>query len=437
MPKGYSFITLGCKVNAYESEGMALILEKQGYHLCGEMEQPEVVVINTCTVTAVSDKKSRQMIHRALKNYPKAIVCVVGCYSQLESDLVAKIPGVAIVLGTNNRSKLGEYLKDYCTHHQQIVAVGESLKNHEFDALDVTSYHDNTRAFLKVQDGCNNFCSYCIVPYARGPMRSRDKDIILKEAQTLVNQGFQELVLTGIHTAGYGIDLENYHFADLLQDLVAQVKGLKRLRISSIEASEINDRIIELIQANPIIVNHLHIPLQSGCVKIVKAMNRRYTLAEYEATIDKLRAAKPDIAITTDVIVGFPGETEQDFEETVAFIKKINYSQLHVFPYSPREGTPAAAMPNQIDPSIKHARVKELIRLSNQLAKQYAKRHEGLALPVLFETYDESTGLVTGHAPNYMRIECPGTKELLNTIRNVKITMSGFPVSVGELLKEK
>lgn len=433
MTKGYDFITLGCKVNAYESEGMALVLDKIGYHQVKEGETPDVMVINTCTVTGTSDKKSRQMIHRAIKNQPTAIICVVGCYSQLASEQVAKIPGVNIVLGTNNRGKIGGYLLDYLKNQKQIIAVSDSLKNHEFDLLSVTNYHDTTRAYLKVQDGCNNFCSYCIVPYARGPIRSRDKDIILKEAQTLVDQGFQELVLTGIHTAGYGLDLEDYSFADLLTDLVSKVKGLKRLRISSIEESEIDDKIIDLLKNSPIIVNHLHIPLQAGCDKTLKQMRRKYTLAQYENTINKIRAAKPDIAITTDVIVGFPGESEADFEDTKRFIQKINFTQLHVFPYSSRAGTPAASMPNQIDPKVKKERVLELIKLSNEQAKRYARLHEGKSLPILFETYDENTETLEGHAPNYMRVKVKGKKELLHTIKNVRIKVGGFPLSLGEL----
>lgn len=433
MTKGYDFITLGCKVNAYESEGMALVLDKIGYHQVKEGETPSVMVINTCTVTGTSDKKSRQMIHRAIKNQPNAIICVVGCYSQLASEQVAEIPGVNIVLGTNNRSKIGEYLLDYLKNKQQIIAVSDSLKNHDFDLLSVTNYHDTTRAYLKVQDGCNNFCSYCIVPYARGPIRSRDKDIILKEAQTLVDQGFQELVLTGIHTAGYGLDLEDYSFADLLTDLVSKVKGLKRLRISSIEESEIDDKIIDLLKNSPIIVNHLHIPLQAGCDKTLKQMRRKYTLAQYEKTINKIRAAKPDIAITTDVIVGFPGESEADFEDTKQFIQKINFTQLHVFPYSSRAGTPAALMPNQIDPKVKKERVLELIKLSNEKAKRYARLHEDKLLPILFETYDENTETLEGHAPNYMRVKVKGKKELLHTIKNVRIKVGGFPLSLGEL----
>ncbi|MDD3422310.1 MAG: tRNA (N(6)-L-threonylcarbamoyladenosine(37)-C(2))-methylthiotransferase MtaB [Bacilli bacterium] len=433
MTKGYDFITLGCKVNAYESEGMALVLDKIGYHQVKEGETPSVMVINTCTVTGTSDKKSRQMIHRAIKNQPNAIICVVGCYSQLASEQVAEIPGVNIVLGTNNRSKIGEYLLDYLKNKQQIIAVSDSLKNHDFDLLSVTNYHDTTRAYLKVQDGCNNFCSYCIVPYARGPIRSRDKDIILKEAQTLVDQGFQELVLTGIHTAGYGLDLEDYSFADLLTDLVSKVKGLKRLRISSIEESEIDDKIIDLLKNSPIIVNHLHIPLQAGCDKTLKQMRRKYTLAQYEKTINKIRAAKPDIAITTDVIVGFPGESEADFEDTKQFIQKINFTQLHVFPYSSRAGTPAALMPNQIDPKVKKERVLELIKLSNEQAKRYARLHEDKLLPILFETYDENTETLEGHAPNYMRVKVKGKKELLHTIKNVRIKVGGFPLSLGEL----
>lgn len=436
MNKTYSFITLGCKVNSYESEGMAIILEKNGYTFCQTGQTPDVVVINTCTVTKISDHKSRQMIRRTINNYPDAIVCVVGCYSQMESEVVSAIKGVAIVLGTQNRGKIGEYLHQYTKERKLIVDVDNILTNHTFDNLNVTSYHDNTRAFLKIQDGCNNFCSYCIIPYARGPMRSRERESIIKEAQTLIDKGFQEIVLTGIHTAGYGVDLQNYHFYDLLQEMIERLQGLKRLRISSIEASEIHDNIIQLIQKDDKIVNHLHIPLQSGSAKIVKLMNRKYSLDEYAAIIEKIRKAQPDISITTDVIVGFPGETEEDFQETVAFIKRMNFSQLHVFPYSPRAGTPAAVMKDQIDGIVKKQRVKELIHLSNEQAKSYARQFVGIVLPILFETYDENTLNLQGHAPNYLKVEAKGSKEMINTIKNVKIKVSGFPLNIGEIVQE-
>ena len=438
MNKHYKIITLGCKVNSYESEGMASILEKHNFSICNEINSnPDVVIINTCTVTGVSDHKSRQMIRRAITQYKGAKICVVGCYAQMSPSIVKEINGIDIIIGTKNRDKIGEYLEENLKSGKKIIDVQETLNNHEFDHLEVTSYYENTRAYLKIQDGCNNFCSFCIIPYARGPVRSRPKDDVLEEAKKLVCNNFKEIVLTGIHTAGYGQDLFDYKFADLLEDLL-KIKSLKRLRISSIEESEIGEDFIEIMKKSEgVIVNHLHIPLQSGSDTILKKMNRKYNTFQYKETIERIRRIYPDISITTDVIVGFPGESDELFEETYKFIEELGYAQLHVFPYSIRNNTPAAKMENQVEPKIKKERVQKLIALSNKLANIYAKKFEGKILDVLFETYDEKTNKIKGHTTNYLIVEAIGTKEMINVIKNVKIIKSGFPINQGTIIEEE
>lgn len=431
--KRYKIITLGCKVNTYESESMAEQLDANGYCLAKDDEKVDLVIINTCTVTSTSDQKSRQMIRKAIKNYPGAKILVTGCYSQMSSDFISTIDGVDIVIGNTKKSNIIELL----TKKEEISSVlvdiqsGRNIKDYE--EMKVTSYHENTRAYLKIQDGCNNFCSYCIIPYARGPLRSRKKEDVLNEAKDLVAKGFKEIVLTGIHTAAYGEDFENYSFFNLLCDLV-NIEGIKRIRISSIEETEINDDIINLVFTNEKVVNHFHIPLQSGCDTVLKRMNRKYNTEQFYNKIQKIREVVKDVAITADVIVGFPQESEKEFMETYEFIKKVQFAELHVFPYSMRSGTPAARMSGQIDPKIKKERVHRLIELNNNLALEYANKFENRELDVLFETFDEKTGLLTGHTTNYLKVSALGNKELINKIVKVKIIKSGYPLNIGEIL---
>ena len=431
--KRYKIITLGCKVNTYESESMAEQLDANGYCLAKDDEKVDLVIINTCTVTSTSDQKSRQMIRKAIKNYPGAKILVTGCYSQMSSDFISTIDGVDIVIGNTKKSNIIELL----TKKEEISSVlvdiqsGRNIKDYE--EMKVTSYHENTRAYLKIQDGCNNFCSYCIIPYARGPLRSRKKEDVLNEAKDLVAKGFKEIVLTGIHTAAYGEDFENYSFFNLLCDLV-NIEGIKRIRISSIEETEINDDIINLVFTNEKVVNHFHIPLQSGCDTVLKRMNRKYNTEQFYNKIQKIREVVKDVAITADVIVGFPQESEKEFMETYEFIKKVQFAELHVFPYSMRSGTPAARMSGQIDPKIKKERVHRLIELNNNLALEYANKFENRELDVLFETFDEKTGLLTGHTTNYLKVSALGNKELINKIVKVKLIKSGYPLNIGEIL---
>ena len=381
--KTVAFHTLGCKVNTYESNAMLKIFNEAGYQEVDFKQVADVYVINTCTVTNTGDSKSRQMIRKAIRKNPKATICVVGCYSQTAPEEIEKIEGVGVVLGTQYRSDIVKYVDEHLETGEMVIKVDNVMNLRKFEDLNIDRFK-NTRAFLKIQDGCNNFCTYCIIPYARGRVRSRQKESVLNQAQRLVDNGYVEIVLTGIHTAGYGEDLDDYSFYELLVDLV-KIKGLKRLRISSIETSQISDEIIDLIGSNEIIVDHLHVPLQAGSDATLKRMNRKYTTAEYLEKINKIRSYLPNIAFTTDVIVGFPGETDEEFEETYNFIKQVNYSELHVFPYSPRKNTPAAKMKGQVNDQIKHERANRLLQLSKELNHEFALKQIGKTLKVLFE----------------------------------------------------
>lgn len=415
--KTIAFHTLGCKVNTYESNAMLKIFNEAGYQEVDFKEIADVYVINTCTVTNTGDSKSRQMIRKAIRKNPQATVCVVGCYSQIAPEEIEQIEGVGVVLGTQHRKDIVKYVDEYLKTGKPVIKVDNVMNLKKFEDLNIDRFK-NTRAFLKIQDGCNNFCTYCIIPYARGRVRSRDKDSVLNQAKTLVANGYVEIVLTGIHTAGYGEDLDNYSFYDLLVDLV-KIDGLKRLRISSIETSQISDEIINLIGSNDIIVDHLHIPLQSGCDATLKRMNRKYTTSQYLEKINKIRNYLPNIAFTTDVIVGFPGESDEEFEETYNFIKEVNYSELHVFPYSLRRNTPAAKMKDQVDDKIKHERVNRLLELSKELNRDFALKQIGKTLKVLFEKRDGD--YLVGHASDYLKVRVKTTDNLIGEIVEVKI----------------
>ena len=415
--KTVAFHTLGCKVNTYESNAMLKIFNEAGQQEVDFKQVADVYVINTCTVTNTGDSKSRQMIRKAIRKNPKATICVVGCYSQTAPEEIEKIEGVGVVLGTQYRSDIVKYVDEHLETGEMVIKVDNVMNLRKFEDLNIDRFK-NTRAFLKIQDGCNNFCTYCIIPYARGRVRSRQKESVLNQAQRLVDNGYVEIVLTGIHTAGYGEDLDDYSFYELLVDLV-KIKGLKRLRISSIETSQISDEIIDLIGSNEIIVDHLHVPLQAGSDATLKRMNRKYTTAEYLEKINKIRSYLPNIAFTTDVIVGFPGETDEEFEETYNFIKQVNYSELHVFPYSPRKNTPAAKMKDQVNNQIKHERANRLLQLSKELNHEFALKQIGKTLKVLFEKRDGE--YLIGHAGDYLKVKVKTADNLIGEIVTIKI----------------
>lgn len=430
-----AFHTLGCKVNHYETEAIWQLFHKAGYEKTEYEQIADVYVINTCTVTNTGDKKSRQVIRRAIRKNPDAVVCVTGCYAQTSPAEVMAIPGVDIVVGTQDRHKLIDYIEEYRVSREPINGVGNIMKARVYEELDVPSFTDRTRASLKIQEGCNNFCTFCIIPWARGLMRSRQPQDVLEQAEQLVHAGYKEIVLTGIHTGGYGEDMKDYSLADLLADL-EKVEGLKRIRISSIEASQITDDVIQVINDSNKIVRHLHVPLQSGSDTVLKRMRRKYTAEFYKERVDRLKKALPGLAVTSDVIVGFPGETDKEFNETADFIRKIGFSELHVFPYSKRTGTPAARMEDQVDDQVKNERVHYLIELSNQQAKEYASLYEGHVLEMIPEEKDkENPDYLTGYTDNYMKVKVPLDTSMIGKIVKVKIDRAGYPYNIGSFVK--
>ena len=433
-----AFHTLGCKVNHYETEAIWQLFKDAGYNREDFNKNSDVYVVNTCTVTNTGDKKSRQVIRRAIRNNPDAVICVTGCYAQTSPAEIMAIPGVDIVVGTQDRSKLLGLIAEYRAERQPINAVRNIMKNRVYEELDVPTFTDRTRASLKIQEGCNNFCTFCIIPWARGLMRSRDPQEVIRQAQQLVDAGYLEIVLTGIHTGGYGEDLKDYNLAALLRELESEVKGLKRLRISSIEASQLTDEVIEVLNNSSIIVRHLHIPIQSGSNTVLKRMRRKYTMEFFAERLDRLRVALPNLAITSDVIVGFPGETEEEFMETYNFIRDQHFSELHVFPYSMRTGTPAARMTDQIDEDVKNERVHRLIELNDQLAKQYSSSFEGEVLEVIPEVkykQDPDSGLYEGYSDNYLKIVFPADDSMIGKIVRVKLTKAGYPYNEGQYVR--
>ena len=406
-------------MNSYESEAVANIFEINGY--VRSEREANVIIINTCSVTSTSDSKSRQRIRREIKEHNNSIICVMGCYSQVKADEVKSIKGVNIVIGTKYRNKLYDLVKEYEDKKEQIVLIEDSNTFKKFEDLNVIDYFSNTRAYLKIQDGCNNFCSYCIIPYTRGRVRSKNKDLIIKEANNLVSKGYKELVLTGIHTGGYGIDLENYRFENLLNDMSNEVKDIKRIRISSIEIHELNDEVINVMKNNNAFVNHFHIPLQSGCDNTLKRMNRKYDINYFLERVKRLKESFVNCNLTTDVIVGFPGETDEEFKETCENIKKIGFTKIHVFPFSSREGTVASRMKEQVDGDTKKKRVNELIKLSKEMGKEYYSKFIGKEVEVLFETFDEKSSMLCGYTSNYIKVNCMGDKSLINKIVKVNL----------------
>ncbi|QSO46113.1 tRNA (N(6)-L-threonylcarbamoyladenosine(37)-C(2))-methylthiotransferase MtaB [Alicyclobacillus mengziensis] len=375
-----AFHTLGCKVNFYDTEAIWRKFQTAGYEQVAFEDRADVYVINTCTVTNTGDKKSRQMIRRAVRTNPDAVVAVTGCYAQMAPDEIAAMNGVDLVVGNDRKTKIVDLVEDIWQEqnlHQgdenllKTREVGNILKTRQFEEMDVPYFEDRTRANLKIQDGCNNFCTFCIIPYARGLIRSRSPEKVVLQARKLAKAGYREIILTGIHTGGYGADLNGYRLAHLLKDL-ENIEELYRIRISSIEASEIDDELIEVLGNSSKACRHLHIPLQAGHNQVLRKMNRHYTVEEYAAKVRNLRQALPGLAVTSDVIVGFPGETDEFFEDTETLIRELEFSQLHVFPYSPRKGTPAAKFSDQVPNAVKEARTERLIELSNQLVERYA-----------------------------------------------------------------
>lgn len=423
----FKIITLGCKVNTYESNSISDTLLANGYEKALDDRQADIVIINTCTVTNTANNKSLKMIRHAIRNNRDAIIIVTGCSAQVYHKQIMEIDGVSIIIGTVGKSQILKYIEEYKKNKEQIIDVKNNT-NILFEEMKLNNF-DKTRAFVKIQDGCNNFCSYCIIPFTRGSVRSRNKDEIINEIKTLINYGHHEIVLTGIHTGNYGEEFDNYDFASLLSDLV-KIQGLDRLRISSIEVTELNDCVLSILEKEKVLVSHLHIPLQAGTDKILKAMNRKYDTKYFKEKIDKIRTIRPDISISTDVIVGFPGETEEDFIESMDFINSMKFSKIHVFPYSKREGTKAATFDNQIDEKVKKDRARLLIKLSKKLEIEYMDKFMGKEVSFIPEVSDN--GFVYGHTGNYLYVKANGTSDDLKKNKIVEIIDIDYPYVIGK-----
>ncbi|WP_083681716.1 tRNA (N(6)-L-threonylcarbamoyladenosine(37)-C(2))-methylthiotransferase MtaB [Paenibacillus sp. FSL A5-0031] len=432
-----AFYTLGCKVNFYDTEAIWQLFKNEGYEQVDFESTADVYLINTCTVTNTGDKKSRQIIRRAVRRNPDAVIAVTGCYAQTSPAEIMAIEGVDLVIGTQDREKIMTFVNQIHDDRQPVNAVRNIMKTRDFEELNVPDFSERTRAFLKIQEGCNNFCTFCIIPWSRGLSRSRASESVLEQARQLVASGYKEIVLTGIHTGGYGDDMENYNLTSLLWDL-DKVEGLERIRISSIEASQIDDAMIDVLNRSSKMCRHLHIPLQAGEDSVLKRMRRKYTTAEFAAKIKRLHEAMPGVAITTDVIVGFPGETEEMFEEGFRFMEDLKFAEMHVFPYSKRTGTPAARMDEQVDEEVKNERVHKLIDLSEKMQLAYAEQYVGHVLDVIPERDYKGapgTGLVMGYTDNYIQVVFDGTESLIGKLCRVKITEAGVNECRAKLVR--
>lgn len=419
--KKVAFYTLGCKVNQYETEAMLEMFEKEGYTQVDSEEFADVYVINTCTVTHMSDRKSRQYIRRMKKKNPDAIIAVVGCYSQVSPEEILEIEEVNLVMGTNERRQIVEEIKKIDSS-QKASTVDDIMKVRAFEEIEISQSNGRTRAFMKIQDGCDRFCSYCIIPYARGgKVRSRNKESILEEVQKLASNGYKEIVLTGIHVASYGKDLkdEQMTLLSVIKE-INEVEEIERIRLSSVEPVLFTDEFVNEVSKMPKVCPHYHLSLQSGCDETLKRMNRRYTTTEYKEIVDRLRENIPNVAITTDVIVGFPGETNDEFNKTYEFLRDIELSQMHIFKYSPRKGTPAATMDNQIDPQMKQFRSDKLLNLNKENFNKFASKFVGQELDVLFEQSVEQNRY-EGLTSNYIRVVVETDKDIQGQILKTKV----------------
>ena len=414
-----AFTTLGCKVNLYDSEAMAELFAERGYEIVDFEDVADVYIINTCTVTNFGDKKSRQMIRRAKRRNENAIIVATGCYAQVSAEVVAGIEGINIVIGTKDRSKIVDIVEQYKEESGILNVVSDIKEETEFERLKVSNLKDRTRAYIKIQEGCNRYCSYCIIPYARGPVRSRQVEDVLDEVKSLAQNGFKEIVLTGIHVASYGVDLGGITLADIIEK-VHQIDGIERIRFSSVEPRVITDEFIERMKKLPKVCEHYHLSLQSGSDETLKKMNRRYTSKEYFEACQKLREAFEDVAITTDIIVGFPTESEENFKESYDFAKEVKLSQIHVFPYSPKEGTVAAKIRPQVEPEVKNERSQKMLELAEKLNREFREKYLNKDVDVLFER--EENGFYEGHTRNYIKVLCKAEKDLTNQIVKVKLT---------------
>lgn len=416
--KKVALYTLGCRVNQYETEAMAESFMKKDYKVVDFEDYADVYVINTCTVTSIGDKKSRQMIRKSKKINPNAVVVAAGCYAQVSPDEVAGIEGVDIIVGTADKNKIPELVDEYKKEKKQIKHVGNIMSIREFEDMEIDEYQDKTRAFLKIQDGCDRFCSYCLIPYARGPVRSRKPENILNEVRKLAENGFKEIILSGIHVASYGKDIKDIDLVDIIEQ-ISSVEGIERIRIGSIDPTFFKSNIISRLSSVEKFCPHFHLSLQSGCDATLKRMNRHYTTAEYGKIVKELREIFSDVSITTDIIVGFPGEVEEEFNETYKFLNKIKLSKIHVFKYSPRKGTKAAELDDQVTPEEKERRSKLIIEMDKRNEKEFIDKFIGHEMDVLFE--ETENNISKGYTKNYIKVIVHSEEDIAGKI--IKVTL--------------
>lgn len=429
-----AFYTLGCKVNQYETNGMIQAFLEKGYKIVDFTEKSDIYIINTCTVTSISDKKSRQMIRRTKQLNPEAIVVAVGCYAQVAKDKLEEIKDIDLILGISEKTEIIKYVEEEIKERNPKTYISDVMHQKQFVDFGSVNYTDKNRVAIKVQDGCNQFCTYCIIPYARGRIRSRKIENVKKEVEDLAQKGIKEIVITGIHVASYGKDLEeNIGLIDLLEE-INKIDGIERIRLSSLEPTLITEEFVKRLSKLSKICDHFHLSLQSGCNETLKRMNRHYNTEEFKKATELLRKTYPNVALTTDIIVGFPGETEEEFNITYDFLKEINFYKMHVFKYSPRHGTKAEKMPNQIDGNIKEERSKKLIELSDKNEINQNKRYINKNLDVLIEEFEE--GYYKGHTTNYIMVKIQeNTNNLQNKIVTVKIIDNEGIDLIGKIQK--
>ena len=445
MSKVVRFVTLGCKVNQYETNAMAQKFLEKGYQIIEEITpenediKPDICIINTCTVTNMSDRKSRQMLRRMKEKNPETIVIAVGCYAQVAKEELSKIPEIDLVLGNNEKVEIVKHVEEYINNNIDNVELDDVMYSKEFSDFGDVTYTEKTRAVIKIQDGCDRFCSYCIIPYARGRVRSRKPESIISEITQIALKGIKEVVITGIHIASYGKDfamskddkLKNYRLIDLLEE-INQIQGIQRIRLGSIEPLLITEEFVERLKKLEKICHHFHLSLQSGCDETLKRMNRRYTTEQFKVIVNLLRDAYEDVNLTTDIIVGFPGETDEEFSKTYQFLDEIKFYNMHVFKYSPRKGTKAAGMHNQISGDIKEERSRKLIELSDRNEIEYNKSYIGKTVEVLFE--EEKNEIYKGHTQNYIMVYCKSNENLDNKILNVICEEAEQEHILGEII---
>lgn len=432
--KKVALYTLGCRVNQYETEAIAEAFIREGYTVVDFDDFSDVYIVNTCSVTSISDKKSRKMLRKVKKINPGAVVAAVGCYAQVSPEEVASIEGVDIVVGSTDKSIIPSLVNKFTETQSQIVNVESIMNLRKFEELEINDYQDKKRAFLKIQDGCDRFCSYCMIPYARGPVRSRAPENIMGEVQKLAENGFKEIILSGIHVASYGKDLEKITLADIIEK-INSIDGIDRIRIGSVEPMFFTQDIVKRLSKLDKLCPHFHLSLQSGCNATLRRMNRRYTIEEYKNTVESIRSNFTDASITTDIIVGFPGETNEEFEETYHFLNEIKLSKMHIFKYSPRNGTKAAEYSDQVTPEVKELRSNRLLKMDEDNEKNFIEEHIGQTVKVLFE--NKSSDRYYGYTRNYLQVELMTPLDVSGKLLDVKLMKNLGGCAKGVLILNK